>query len=305
MLKDLFRKRQYATISLTKDEVYGVTANSNNKSAEANKAIPHSEKKTQIIVDENSIQCKNCESIVSKETMKNSASVCPVCGHHGRIGAKVRLELIADCDSFEELYKNIETLNPLEYAEYEEKIKKSREQSGLNEAVLTGKCTIDGMKALIGIMDSNFIMGSMGSVVGEKLTRLIEKAMDDKLPVIVFCASGGARMQEGILSLMQMAKVSAALKKLSDGGLLFIPVLTDPTTGGVTASFAMLGDIIIAEPGALIGFAGKRVIEQTIRQKLPEGFQTSEFLQEHGFIDLIVSRHDLKDTLSKLLKLHN
>ena len=198
----------------------------------------------------------------------------------------------------------MESVNALDYPDYDKKLQDYQKKSGNKEAVVTGTCTIEGTPVVLTIMDSNFIMGSMGSVVGEKITRAIEKATQKNLPLLIFTASGGARMQEGILSLMQMAKTSAALKRFSDGGGLYVSIITDPTTGGVTASFAMLGDIIIGERGALIGFAGKRVIEQTIKQKLPDEFQTVEFLQEHGFIDAIAERKDMKDLLNRILILH-
>ena len=212
--------------------------------------------------------------------------------------------MVADKQSFEEWDTGLQTANPLEYPGYPEKLDGLKEKLHIDEAVTTGVCTIKGEKTVIAVCDARFLMGSMGYVVGEKITRAVEKATEMKLPVIIFCCSGGARMQEGMVSLMQMAKTSAALKKHSDAGLLYISVLTDPTTGGVTASFAMLGDIIIAEPGALIGFAGPRVIEQTIGQKLPEGFQRAEFLVEHGLIDGIIRREDMKDTLARLLHMH-
>lgn len=203
------------------------------------------------------------------------------------------------------MYEDMETRNPLNFEGYTRKIEALKEKTHIKEAVTTGFGEINGEKVVIAVMDGNFMMGSMGSVVGEKITSSIEQAIENKLPFIMFCVSGGARMQEGIISLMQMAKTSAALAKLDEVGLLYISVLTDPTTGGVTASFASLGDIILAEPNALIGFAGPRVIEQTIKQKLPEGFQKSEFLLEHGFIDKIVERKDMKDTLYQILKLHH
>ncbi len=197
------------------------------------------------------------------------------------------------------------SLNPLNYPDYENKIQTMKEKTGLNDAVITGICKIGGFDSVLCVMDSTFIMGSMGSVVGEKITRAFEYAAENKLPIVIFTTSGGARMQEGIVSLMQMAKVSAAVAKHSDAGLLYVTVLTDPTTGGVTASFAMLGDIILAEPKTLIGFAGRRVIEQTIKQKLPEEFQTAEFLLEHGFVDKIVERENMKNVLTEILRLHN
>lgn len=212
--------------------------------------------------------------------------------------------MVADAGTFETWDNDLKTENPLNFPEYEEKVAATQEKTGLNEGVTMGSCTINGEKTVLGVIDARFMMGSMGHVVGERITRAMEKATEQKLPVILFCCSGGARMQEGIISLMQMAKTSAAVKRHSDAGLLYIPVLTDPTTGGVTASFAMLGDIILAEPGALIGFAGPRVIEQTIGEKLPDGFQRAEFQLKHGFVDAIVERDELKDTLGKILRLH-
>ena len=212
--------------------------------------------------------------------------------------------MIADEGTYQRFDLNIDTSNPLDLEDYPKKLKRLREITHLEEAVSSGKCKINGEETVLCIMDSGFLMGSMGVVVGEKITYAIEQAIKERLPIIIFCVSGGARMQEGIMSLMQMAKTTAALTKLDEAGLLYISVLTDPTYGGVTASFASLGDIILAEPGAMIGFAGQRVIEQTIGEKLPEGFQTSEFLLEHGFIDKIVKREDMKDTLSTLIKFH-
>lgn len=293
MLSELFRKKKYATITLKKEYVSGSTA-----------PVKSDDKTPEEKIDENSIKCKKCNAIINKEAYRENSCVCPKCGYHGRIGALERLGMIVDNGTFIEYDRSLQGQNPLQYPGYEEKVRKASESSGVSEAVITGEGSINGQRAAIGIMDSRFIMGSMGSVVGEKLTRLIEKAELERMPLVIFCTSGGARMQEGIISLMQMAKVSAALKKLSDSGILYISVLTDPTTGGVTASFAMLGDIILAEPGAQVGFAGKRVIEQTIKQKLPDDFQTSEFLMEHGFVDYVVERHNLKEIISKLIKLH-
>ena len=250
------------------------------------------------------VKCDSCKEILYKEDVHKNYSVCPNCGKHFRISARRRLELIVDENTFEEMDSNLQTTDPLQFEGYTKKIALLQEKTKINEAVKTGIGKINGEQAVIAIMDGNFLMGSMGCVVGEKITRAIETAIEKRLPLIMFCVSGGARMQEGIISLMQMAKTSSALAKLDDAGLLYISVLTDPTTGGVTASFAMLGDIILAEPDALIGFAGPRVIEQTLKQKLPEGFQRSEFLLEHGFIDKIVTRKDMKDTLSQILKLH-
>ena len=250
------------------------------------------------------VKCDSCKEILYKEDVHKNYSVCPNCGKHFRISARRRLEQIVDENTFEEMDSNLQTTDPLQFEGYTKKIALLQEKTKINEAVKTGIGKINGEQAVIAIMDGNFLMGSMGCVVGEKITRAIETAIEKRLPLIMFCVSGGARMQEGIISLMQMAKTSSALAKLDDAGLLYISVLTDPTTGGVTASFAMLGDIILAEPDALIGFAGPRVIEQTLKQKLPEGFQRSEFLLEHGFIDKIVTRKDMKNTLSQILKLH-
>ena len=248
-------------------------------------------------------KCPSCKHILYTKEM-GVEKVCPNCGYNFRIRAWERLALVIDSQSFEEWNESLATEDPLHFPGYLEKITKAQEQTHLNEAVLTGKAMIDQQPLAIGIMDSHFIMGSMGTVVGEKITRLFERATSEKLPVVLFTASGGARMQEGIFSLMQMAKISAAVKRHSNEGLLYIAFLTDPTTGGVTASFAMEGDIILAEPQALIGFAGRRVIEQTIKQELPEDFQKAEFLLKHGFIDQIVPRLEIKTKLSELLRMH-
>lgn len=221
-----------------------------------------------------------------------------------RLDTASRLKQICDVNTFRPMFENIKTCNPLNFEGYEEKIAALQEKTSVTEGVTTGVCKIGGIRTCIAVMDSNFLMGSMGSVVGERLFRLFEYATENKLSVVVFCASGGARMHEGIFSLMQMAKVSAAVQKHSQAGLLYISVLTDPTTGGVTASFAMLGDIIIAEPNVLVGFAGRRVIESTINEQLPDDFQKSEFLLKHGFIDLICKRSEIKNTISKILKFH-
>ena len=253
-------------------------------------------------------KCNKCGAPILTDEVIQGNYICPKCHGYFRIPAYKRIESIADQDTFEEWDCDMNTengpVNPLEFRGYPEKVEKLREQTGLNEAVVTGKAKINGNPAVFGVCDGRFMMASMGWAVGEKITRAVERATEEKLPVILFTCSGGARMQEGIVSLMQMAKTSAALKKHSDAGLLYITVLTDPTTGGVTASFAMLGDIILAEPGALIGFAGPRVIEQTIGQKLPEGFQRAEFLLEHGFVDQIVKRNEMKEVLGKLIELH-
>lgn len=249
-------------------------------------------------------KCEACGKPVTAEEFERNLFVCPLCGRHSRIDARSRISSLIDEGTFEEWNNDLEEINYLGTPGYEEKVQSLREKTGLDEAIVTGCGKINGHSACIGVMDCRFMMASMGSVAGEKITRMFERATDDELPVIIFTASGGARMQEGIVSLMQMAKTSAAAKRHSDKGLLYITVLTDPTTGGVTASFAMLGDIIIAEPGALVGFAGPRVIEQTIGQKLPEGFQRAEFQLEHGFADAIVPRGEMKTYLSNILLLH-
>lgn len=259
---------------------------------------------TSSIPDEMCIACPKCKKTLIKSDIPDNFNMCRHCGHNFRMNARQRIKMIADKGSFEEICKDYVSSNPLDFPGYNEKLENAMLDSSENEAVVCGICTINQSKCCIFVMDGSFMMGSMGSVVGEKITALFEMATEKKLPVIGYCVSGGARMQEGILSLMQMAKVSGAVKKHSDNGGLYVSVLTDPTTGGVTASFAMEGDIIIAEPGALICFAGPRVIEQTIRQKLPQGFQRSEFLLKCGFLDDIVSRHNQKDYLSKILKLH-
>ena len=249
-------------------------------------------------------KCNACKEAVFVDEVKKNNYICPHCGNYFRVHARRRIEMIADEGTFEEWDTMMEISNPLSYKGYEDKVKKLQEKTQLDEAIVTGKARIGGVSVALGVCDSRFLMASMGENVGEKIARAVEKATDEGLPVVLFACSGGARMQEGIVSLMQMAKTSAALKRHSDAGLLYISVLTNPTTGGVTASFAMLGDIILAEPNALIGFAGPRVIEQTIRQKLPKGFQRSEFLLEHGFIDQIVERKNMKEALAKLLKMH-
>ena len=250
------------------------------------------------------IKCDNCKEIIYKETVRKNLNICPNCGHYFRMHIGKRLELIIDEGTYERFDLKLETTNPLKLEDYPKKLKSLREKTGLEEAVSCGTGNINGEKVVICIMDSGFLMGSMGVVVGEKITYSIEQAVEQKLPLIIFSVSGGARMQEGIISLMQMAKTTSALTKLDEAGLLYISVLTDPTYGGVTASFASLGDIVLAEPKAMIGFAGQRVIEQTIGESLPEGFQTAEFLLEHGFIDKIVERQDLKETLYRLIKFH-
>lgn len=249
-------------------------------------------------------KCNKCGGAIIAEDVKKDHYICPKCGGYFRVHSRRRIEMVTDEGSFEEWDSDLQGGNPLEYKGYEEKLEKLQEKTGLSEAVITGKAKIDGRETAIGVCDGRFLMASMGEAVGEKIARAVERATEERLPVILFACSGGARMQEGIVSLMQMAKTSAALKHHSDAGLLYISILTDPTTGGVTASFAMLGDVILAEPKALIGFAGPRVIEQTIGQKLPEGFQRAEFLLEHGFLDAIVERPQMKAVLSKILALH-
>ncbi|BDD39349.1 acetyl-CoA carboxylase, carboxyltransferase subunit beta [Streptococcus ruminantium] len=255
------------------------------------------------VPDELFSKCPSCKDILYKKDL-GPEKICHHCSYNFRITAQERLSLTVDEDSFEELFTGIETTNPLSFPNYLEKLAENREKTGLDEAVLTGLARIGGQKVALGIMDSNFIMASMGTVVGEKITRLFELAIAEQLPVVLFTASGGARMQEGIMSLMQMAKISAAVKRHSNAGLFYLAVLTDPTTGGVTASFAMEGDIILAEPQTLIGFAGRRVIESTVRETLPDDFQRAEFLQAHGFVDAIVKRQDLPTTIGKLLRIH-
>ena len=251
------------------------------------------------------VKCDNCKEILYKEDLHKNLGVCPNCGKHFRLSARRRIKQIIDEGTFEEIGKGLTTKDPLKFEGYVKKLETLKEKTKIEEAVVTGVGKLNDDEVVIAVMDGNFLMGSMGSVVGEKITLAVEESIKRKVPLIIFCLSGGARMQEGIISLMQMAKTSSAIARHNDAGLLYISVLTDPTTGGVTASFAMLGDIILAEPNALIGFAGPRVIEQTIKQTLPEGFQRSEFLLEHGFIDKIVERKDMKDTISKLIKLHN
>ncbi|SDN82477.1 acetyl-CoA carboxylase, carboxyltransferase subunit beta [Acetanaerobacterium elongatum] len=249
-------------------------------------------------------QCPRCRSVDFMEDFEKAGKVCQKCSYHARLTAAERLSFTADAGSFIEYDRNMTSKNPIDFKGYEAKLKELRTQTGLNDAVVTGECTIKGQRCVLAVMDSHFMMASMGSVVGEKIARAFERATEQHLPVIIFTASGGARMQEGIVSLMQMAKTSAAAARHSKAGNLYITVLTDPTTGGVTASFAMLGDIIIAEPKVLVGFAGRRVIEDTIKQHLPDEFQSAEFLLSHGFVDMIVPRARMTDTLSQLLEMH-
>lgn len=291
MLKDLFKtKPKYITVKTERQLEPGVEA--------------HLEKKE--IPDGLWIKCNRCAQITYHKDIEKNFKVCPKCSYHFRINAKERLKLLVDDGGFEETETNLRTVNFLNFPEYDSKLKKSQKATDLTEAAITGKALINGLPMILAIIDFNFVGGSMGSVVGEKITRAIELAIAAKLPFIaVSGGGGGARMHEGIISLMQMAKTSQALNKLSEAGCLYISILTDPTMGGIFASFASLGDITIAEPDALIGFAGPRVIQQTIRQTLPSGFQTSQFLLEHGIIDMIVQRKDLKSTITQLVKFHN
>lgn len=249
-------------------------------------------------------KCPRCQTLTSMDRYEELHRVCPNCNYHGRLSAKERILITADRDSFVEYDADMTSCNPIDFPDYEQKLEELRGATGIKDAIITGEARIKGSPVVMGVMDSRFMMASMGSVVGEKITRAFERAAKKNLPVIMFTASGGARMQEGIVSLMQMAKTSGAVKLHSDGGGLYITVLTDPTTGGVTASFASLGDIIIAEPKILIGFAGRRVVEGTVKQRLPNDFQLAEFMQSKGFVDMIVERRKMRSTLSHLLKLH-
>ena len=252
-------------------------------------------------------KCPECSLVVYVKDLKANASVCAGCGHHHRIDSEERIALIADPGSFHALNEALEPPDPLTFKDrraYADRLRESQAATGLRDGVVTGLCRVEGLDLALAVMDFRFMGGSMGSVVGEKITRLVEEATSRRLPLLIVCASGGARMQEGMLSLMQMAKISGALERHREAELLYLPLLTHPTTGGVTASFAMLGDLILAEPKALIGFAGRRVIEQTLREKLPDNFQTAEYLQDHGFVDTIVPRTQLRSTLASLLRLH-
>ena len=253
------------------------------------------------------VKCSECGQVAYRKDLISNFNVCSNCGHHNRINSDERINIIADKDSFKEFDESLSPTDPLKFKDrrsYSERIKESQQGTGLKDGVITGLCSVNSMPLALAVMDFRFMGGSMGSVVGEKITRIIERATIKNYPILIVCASGGARMQEGMLSLMQMAKISGALKKHRAKNLLYMPLLTHPTTGGVTASFAMLGDLILAEPKALIGFAGRRVIEQTLREKLPDNFQTAEYLLEHGFVDVIVNRKELKSTVTKLLKVH-
>ncbi len=252
-------------------------------------------------------KCNSCNELIYRKVIERNLQVCPKCNYHFQIPARRRIESVADPGSFVEYDANLISTDPLEFKDskgrYPSRVKESQEKTGHKDAIICGEARIEGQPAMIGIFEFNFMGGSLGSVVGEKIARLIERAVEKKVSVIIFCASGGARMQEGILSLMQMAKTSAALAKLHEARIPYISVLTDPTTGGVTASIAMLGDVILAEPKAMIGFAGPKVIKDTIRAVLPEGFQRAEYLLKHGMVDLIVERKDLRHTLASLLEM--
>ncbi len=252
-------------------------------------------------------KCPECGQVVYRKDLITNANVCSNCGHHNRINSEERIKLIVDHDSFKSIDKDLAPVDPLGFKDrraYADRLRESQLSTGMKDGVITGTCKIEEISLALAVMDFRFMGGSMGSVVGEKITRLVEKATSQKLPLLIICASGGARMQEGMLSLMQMAKISGALERHRESELLYMPLLTHPTTGGVTASFAMLGDLILAEPKALIGFAGRRVIEQTLREKLPDNFQTAEYLLDHGFVDKIIPRTELRKTLGTLLRLH-
>lgn len=251
------------------------------------------------------MKCLHCGSVVEREIYENNYNICNECGYYGNLNYAERIKMILDKHTFQESHNQFDFSNPLYFPGYDEKYIKAKKATGLNEAVITGEGTIGGHATMYAIMDSGFMMGSMGAVVGEKITLLFEEAREKKLPVVIFAASGGARMQEGVISLMQMVKTSAAVALFGEEGGFYISILTDPTMGGVSASFAFLGDIIIAEPGALIGFAGRRVIKQTIKKDLPTNFQTAEYMMQHGFIDAIVPRNELKDRISYLLDIHD
>jgi len=285
------------------EDLFNVVKTRFNGTAEEEK--PEQKADSSVKVPDNMLfKCPRCLNVIMTDELEKNLKVCPECGYHSRLTATERINLIIDKESFKEFDSDMLSANPIDFPDYETKQQKLRDATGLKDAIITGECTIRGEKCVIGVMDSRYMMASMGSVVGEKITRAFEYATDNKLPVIMFTASGGARMQEGIVSLMQMAKTSGAVARHSDAGLLYITVMTDPTTGGVTASFASLGDIIIAEPKVLIGFAGRRVIEGTIKQRLPDDFQSAEFMLEHGFADMIVERKTMRRTIAHILKLH-
>ena len=263
---------------------------------------PDAKQNVPFVPEEMWMKCPKCNTMLLTTDMEENFNVCTRCGHHFRMNSKQRIEMFADGESFVEHDAELTSSNILDFPGYDSKLEKAKQKA--KESVICGECLIGGVKTVLCVMEAGFMMGSMGTVTGEKITRAFEYATENRLPVVICTVSGGARMQEGILSLMQMAKTSGAVKRHSDAGLLYITVLTDPTTGGVTASFAMEGDIILAEPNTLVAFAGPRVIEQTMRQKLPKDFQTSEFVMQKGFIDAVVSRDKLKSTVAKLLKMH-
>lgn len=266
-------------------------------------SLPTQQQNVPFVPDEMWIKCPKCNTMLLTTDMEENLRICTKCNHHFRMSAKQRINMFADEGTFVENDSDLESTNILDFPGYDKKLEKARQKGG-KESVICGECKISGTDTVLCVMDPDFMMGSMGTITGEKITRAFEYATEKRLPIVVCTVSGGARMQEGIMSLMQMAKTSGAVKRHSDEGLLYITVLTDPTTGGVTASFAMEGDIILAEPDTLVAFAGPRVIEQTIRQKLPKDFQSSEFVLQKGFIDAVVSRDNLKNTVSKLLKMH-
>lgn len=286
MLREFFgKKRHYATLGVVRDPATEAPKDN----------IPKG------IVD----KCNRCGAILIARELQKHDYTCPHCDYHFPLGAYERILLMVDEGSFEEMAGTVKSGDPLSFPDYAVKLKKAQETTGLAEGTITGRAKVMGQRVVIGVMDAHFVGGSLGSAAGEKITRAFEVALEDRLPVIIFAAGGGMRMQEGILSLMQMAKTSAALARLHEAGILYISVITHPTTGGVSASFASLGDVILAEPGALFGFAGPRVIEQTIRQKLPEGFQTAEFNKDHGMIDEVVGRKEMRTTLARILRIHS
>ncbi len=291
MLKDWFGKSKYVTVQKGEEE----------KEQETDKKEDDKKKKSN---NKLWTKCKDCEEIIFNKKLVENLMVCPECNYHFRISARDRLQITIDEDSFILFTDDIYTKDALNFPKYKQKFAKAKNKTGLEEAIVVGEAEINSYPVIIGVMDFNFMGGSMGSVVGEKITRAFEKAIEQEKPLITFNTAGGARMQEGMLSLMQMAKTSAAAKKMHKKGLLYISVFTDPTSGGVTASFASLGDILISEPGALIAFAGPRVIKQTINKKLPEGFQRAEFLLEHGMLDMVIKRKNMKERLGQILKIH-
>lgn len=290
MLKDLFsKKRHYATLGVSEQ-------------TRKPEVIPSGTEKD---IPKGLVQkCDSCGALLMARELQKHLYTCPHCAYHFKLDAFTRISITLDEGSFVEYDAEISSVDPLGFPDYPTKLQKAKALSGLYEGAVTGEGKLEGIPVVIGVMDARFIMGSMGSAMGEKLTRAMEKAAEKEIPMLLFTASGGARMQEGVLSLMQMAKTSAALATLNQKGVLFISIITNPTTGGVSASFASLGDIVLAEPGALFGFAGRRVIEQTIRQKLPDDFQTAEFVLKHGMIDEVVDRKEMRDTLSKIVRIH-